>query len=79
MFLASVEKTFYSNDPFEPYSLDDYLGEFGDQYGSYKFIIKSQYAEELMRLLQNRFYSASSIFPSIEGCVQSVYEKNKAK
>jgi|GEM_PF-3333608 len=77
LFLASVEKSFYSNDTFEPYSLDNYVSDSRDLGGCYKFIIKSCHAREIMQLLHNRFYSASTMFPSIEGCINSIYEKGR--
>ncbi|HCE2075710.1 TPA: FRG domain-containing protein [Vibrio parahaemolyticus] len=75
MFLAAVEKSFYSNDCFEAYSLEDYLQSDISTVGKYKYVIESKYAAEIIELLHNRFYSASTLFPSIEGCVQGMYEK----
>ncbi|EGR0922563.1 FRG domain-containing protein [Vibrio parahaemolyticus] len=75
LFLAAVEKSFYSNDYFDAYSLEDYLQADKNSKGVYKYIIESKHAEEIMELLHNRFYSASTLFPSIEGCVKGLYEK----
>ncbi|CCN84524.1 putative FRG domain protein [Vibrio nigripulchritudo SFn27] len=77
LFLAYVEKSFYSNEKFKPYSLEDFLGRRRRGRGSYKFITRTENAEELLSLLHKRFYSASTLFPSIEGCVSSVYETRR--
>jgi hypothetical protein len=77
LFLSFVEKSFYSNDKFAPYSIEEYMIDSKSRNGGYKFVTKARNAPEIMRLLHNRFYSASTIFPSIEGCAKSIYEKNK--
>lgn len=76
LFLAFVEKSFYANDTFEPFSIEQYIENWDYGAKGLKFITKSCNAEELMRLLLNRFYSASTMFPSIEGCVNGMYERH---
>lgn len=76
LFLAYVENNFKANDGFSPESLDKYLERTEEGSYSYKFKIKSSEAVKLLKLLHDRFYSASSLFPSVEGCVKGLYEQH---
>lgn len=76
LFLAYVEKKFRANDSFSPESLDQYLERTEKDRGNYKFVTKASNAAKLLKLLHERFYSASSLFPSVEGCVKGLYERH---
>ena len=75
MFLGFFEKNFKKNMKFEPFSVEEYLEEVKAS-KSYKLVIRKKHASELLELLHSRFYSASTMFPGIEGCVKSIYERN---
>ncbi len=79
LFLAYIERSFYANDYLLPLSLEAYLeqSELGGH--NYKFVTKASNAKKLLKLLHDRFYSASTLFPSIEGCVQGLYEQFEKK
>ncbi|EMI7260745.1 FRG domain-containing protein [Vibrio sp. 1865] len=75
LFLAYIEKEFRANDILNPESLDQYIMRTTNFDVNYKFVTKVSNAPKLLKLLHDRFYSASSLFPSIEGCVQGLYEQ----
>jgi hypothetical protein len=76
LFIVYVDLEFRANDIFIPYSFEQYLQDSKDENNnaSYKYIICASKAEELLFLLNKRFYNSGSLFPNIEGCVRSIFE-----
>lgn len=75
LFLAYVHYGFRANKPFKPISVEKYLSEGYNEKSNYKFIIDAKYSEELLYLLEKRFYSISTLFPSIESCVKNTFDR----
>jgi len=79
LFLAYVDLGFCENDTLQPYSFEQHLENSKNnvvQFGAhYKYRIATSKAEELLFLLHKRFYNAGTLFPGVEGCVKTIYEK----
>lgn len=79
VFLSYVGKTFNSNELFMPRAIEDVVKPVFAKAVNYKYMVSTRLADEILFLLHKRFYTASSIFPSINGCVNAVYESARLK
>lgn len=84
-FLAYLQLRLEKNEPCDVRSLEDYFELLaterrappGNMLGStlYRITLKATHADELLRILSKEGVEASTLFPSISGCVDSMYER----
>lgn len=77
VFLAYIQSSFRPNSRAHAFSLEQYITEnptTSEMDSTFKYILHKKHVPALFKLLKNRSYTASNMFPGIAGCISSVYE-----
>ncbi len=84
LFLAYLETEIYTNDDIDPLSLDEYMVlEQGSAIRKtkplLKITVKGSHCRKIMKRLRNRFYDSGTLFPGLNGCVNSTIKGKRGR